>query len=49
MVSANVLTPEQKAEEWARPLAFEASQESSNISDPSKDDINDEEDDLPSD
>jgi len=49
MVSANVLTPEQKAEEWARPLPFEITQDTSNLPDPSKDDVNDEEDDLPSD
>ena len=51
LVSANILTPEQRNEEWNRPLPFEITEESKPLPDPSQDDIRDEEeqDDLPSD
>ncbi len=48
LVSANVLTPEQKQMEWSTPYSFEVSQVTV-MPDPSSDDVNDEEDDLPSD
>ena len=48
LVSANVLTYEQKQLEWNTPLSFEANQPV-NLPDPAKDDVTDEEDDLPSD
>ena len=42
MVSANILTPEQKSEEWSLPLAFE-------VPEPNQDDEGNEEEHLPSD
>ncbi len=48
LVSANVLTYEQKQVEWSTPLSFEVTQ-AANAPDPAKDTVDDEEDDLPSD
>jgi membrane peptidoglycan carboxypeptidase len=48
LVSANVLTYEQKQVEWNTPLSFEVTQ-AANAPDPAKDTVDDEEDDLPSD
>jgi monofunctional biosynthetic peptidoglycan transglycosylase len=51
LVSANVLTAEQKQEEWQRPFSFEINQ-APVVTEPTStedDTVNDEEDDLPSD
>lgn len=47
LVGANVLTPEQRTEEWKTPLSFEAIQ-SAVVPDPPTEDVDDEQDDLPS-
>ena len=49
LVSAKVLTLEQKEEEWKKPFIFEANQSASTPEVSTEIDVDDEEDDLPSD